>query len=318
MMVEQKLISVIMSVFDTPDDWLAQSIESILQQTYQNIEFIIIDDCCKKSNKKILNFFKEKDKRIVLLKNEKNLGLTKSLNRGLKVAHGDFIARIDADDLALPDRFERQLKCFSVNKKLVICGTSAWILKDAKKIPFDVPVISSKSLKCMLCWNDVFIHPSVMLNAHIMRKNNLFYDECFKTAQDYELWCRLSKFGDVMNMPNRLCIYRVHEKQVSFVSSMLQAQNRNKIILNNLKILNVRCNEEMLRVFLAIMGYESKGVTSLQIIRKFFYLCCKMLSFYGVYSIYSIRKIAWNVFWIVKHHICDWSLNFFSNKKKDL
>ena len=312
MMVEQKLISVIMSVFDTPDDWLAQSIESILQQTYQNIEFIIIDDCCKESNKKILNFFKEKDKRIVLLKNEKNLGLTKSLNRGLRIAHGDFIARIDADDLALPDRFERQLKCFSVNKKLVICGTSAWILKDAKKIPFDVPVISSKSLKCMLCWNDVFIHPSVMLNAGIMRKNNLFYDECFKTAQDYELWCRLSKFGDVMNMHNRLCIYRVHEKQVSFETSVNQALNRNKIILKNLNTLGLDCDEEKLNIYLAIMGYEEPKLKFCIIMKETILLCCKMIVFYGPSSFYSVFRFVWNGFWLVKHSACGDHFRFFS------
>lgn len=306
------LISVIMSVFDTSDDWLVQSIESILRQTYENFEFIIVDDCCKESNKRILKTFEASDERIVLLKNEKNLGLTKSLNAALAVSRGSFVARIDADDLALPNRLEYQLRCFEKNKNLVICGTNAWMLKGAQKIPFDVPLGASRLLKCMLCWKDVFIHPSVMLNADVMKKNNLFYNEDFKTAQDYELWCRLGRYGDVMNLPDRLCVYRVHDNQISSKSLTLQNLNRDAIILNNIKSLGIDCSEERLSVFLTIIGYANRSLNVSVIVKETFILCYRLFSSYGINSVGCIRKFAWNAFWLVKHRICGDYFCFFS------
>ena len=300
---EKPLISIIMSVFDTPDDWLVQSIESILQQTYENLEFIIIDDCCKKSNQDILEQFKRQDQRIILLKNDDNLGLTKSLNKGLKVARGSFIARIDADDISLPDRIERQLECFQKNNHLAICGTNFWALIGSQRHPYKVPLGSSKSLKCMLSWKDVFVHPSVMINADIIRRYNLFYDETFKTAQDYELWCRIRNYGDLMNIPNRLCVYRVHENQISSKTSNQQAYNRNRIILKNLKHIGIFCNEERLNIMLAIMGYENRNIKPYLIIKELLSLCHKMYAFYGLSSLDSIREFLWNTFWVFKHHI---------------
>lgn len=311
-MVEKPLVSVVMSVFDTLDDWLVQSIESVLQQTYKNFEFIIVDDCCKESNKDILRKYERKDERIILLKNEKNLGLTKSLNVGLRVAKGNFIARIDADDFAIEDRIERQIKCFEKNKKLVVCGTNAWILNDSQRIPLNVPLNMSKSLKCMLCWKNVFVHPSVMFNADVMRMNNLFYDENFKTAQDYDFWCKLSKFGDVMNLPDRLCVYRTHKDQVSSKLLTLQLCNRNQIILNNLKSLGIVCYGDRVKNFLSIMGYEKVGINSCLVVKELMVLCRKMLAAYGAYSIPSIRTFIWNTFWLIKHRICGKRFRFLS------
>ncbi len=311
-MTVNPLISVIMSVFDTPDDWLIQSIESILQQTYKNFEFIIVDDCCKESNKRILKKFEASDGRIVLLKNERNLGLTKSLNVALTVSRGSFIARIDSDDLALPNRLEWQLRCFERNKNLVICGTNAWMLKKNQKMPFDVPQGSSRLLKCMLCWRDVFVHPSVMINARVMKKNNLFYDENFRAAQDYELWCRLSKFGDVMNLSDRLCVYRVHDNQISSKSLTLQNLNRDAIVLNNIKSLGIDCSEERLNSFLTIIGYANRNLNVSEIVKETFVLCYRLYFYYGRSSVGCILKFAWNAFWLIKHHICGNHFCFFS------
>lgn len=311
-MDEKPLISIVMSVFDTPDDWLVQSIESILQQTYRNIEFIIIDDCCKKSNRDVLNQFKCQDSRIILLRNEENLGLTKSLNKGLKVARGSFIARMDADDISLPDRIERQLKCFQKNKRLALCGTNSWMLIGSQRRPYKVPVGPSKSLKSMLSWKDVFVHPSVMLNAEIMKRNKLFYDETLQTAQDYELWCRFSNYGDIINLPNRLCVYRIHENQVSSKLKKTQSKNRNQIILSNLNILGIKCDEEKLKIFLVIMNYEKSFIKPHLIIKETIVLCYKMFACYGFCSMASIREFLWNAFWAVKYSICGGRFAFFS------
>ena len=256
--------------------------------------------------------FKAKDARIVLLKNKINLGLAKSLNIGLKAARGTFIARIDADDYALPERIERQVLCFEKNKRMVICGTCAWELKKSKKKAFDVPLGLSKTLKCMLCWKNVFIHPSVMLNADVMRKNNISYNENFRTAQDYDLWCRLSEFGDVTNMPDRLCVYRVHDNQISSKSVTLQIADRNRIIVNNLKMLNIECGAERLDDFLTIMGYSNKKMRICLITKETFVLCSRLMTSFGICSRMSIQKIVWNAFWLIKHRVCGEHFRFFS------
>ena len=104
-------LSVVMSVYNEPTEWITQSIDSILNQTFRDFEFIIINDNPEREeNESLLNSYSQKDKRIVVIKNEQNLGLTKSLNIGINEAKGDYIVRMDADDYSFPERFEKQVQ----------------------------------------------------------------------------------------------------------------------------------------------------------------------------------------------------------------
>ena len=116
------LISVIMSNYNTPEEYLREAIESILNQTYKNFEFIIIDDCSTDNSLEIIKSYN--DERIVLIENEENIGLTKSINKGLAVAKGEYIARMDADDVSLPQRFEKQINYMNDHTELIVCGSS--------------------------------------------------------------------------------------------------------------------------------------------------------------------------------------------------
>ena len=110
------IISVIMSVYNEPLDWVQESIDSILQQTFGNFEFIIIND--NPNNKELFDFLitnKIKDNRIIIINNDENIGLTKSLNKGLERAKGEYIARMDADDISLPERLEKQINFLNTN-----------------------------------------------------------------------------------------------------------------------------------------------------------------------------------------------------------
>ena len=118
-------ISVLMSVYNEPIDWMRQAIESILNQTYKDFEFIIVNDNPEREeNQFVLNEYRNKDSRIIILCNEHNIGLTKSLNKGLTVANGEYIARMDADDIALPKRFEKQALYLAKNKNVFLCHTN--------------------------------------------------------------------------------------------------------------------------------------------------------------------------------------------------
>src|SRR3989338_10709157 len=124
-------ISVIMSVYNGMP-YLPEAVKSILNQTYKNFEFIIIDDASTDQSTKYLRFLK--DKRIKLIKNSKNLGLAASLNKALKFAKGEYIARMDADDISLPKRFEKQVKFFKKHPSVDICGTWVNLIDDVGKI----------------------------------------------------------------------------------------------------------------------------------------------------------------------------------------
>ena len=123
--MDQKLISVIMSVYNG-EKYLVQAIDSILNQTYQNFEFIIIDDCSTDNSSHILQEYAQKDSRIKIIKKEKNIGIKgfiKNLNLGISLAKGKYIARMDADDISLPERFQKQVDFLENNDDYIFSNT---------------------------------------------------------------------------------------------------------------------------------------------------------------------------------------------------
>ena len=143
-MMTKDLISVVMSNYNTDELYLRASIESILNQTYKNFEFIIVDDCSSDNSVSVIESYD--DKRIKLIKNPKNMGLTKSLNIAIKAAKGEFIARMDADDISLPQRFEKQVEFLTQNPEYIACGTAIKILgshKEGKIISRTIPDVET-------------------------------------------------------------------------------------------------------------------------------------------------------------------------------
>ena len=126
--LKKDLISVVMSNYNTPINYLKESIDSVLNQTYSNFEFIIIDDGSTDDSLKFIKSYD--DPRIKLIVNEENIGLTKSLNKGLKAAQGEFIARMDSDDICYPERFEKQIEYMRKHPDTTVCGTWPNILDE--------------------------------------------------------------------------------------------------------------------------------------------------------------------------------------------
>lgn len=209
------MISVIMSVYNS-EKYLNEAIDSILNQTYKDFEFLIVDDCSKDNSLKILEEYSQKDSRIILIKNEGNLGLTKNLNKAIKMSKGDYIARMDADDISETKRFEKQIEFLEKNKGIDIVGTfCSDINEDGIFIRNrTLPTIHSQILKILPKFNP-FAHPTVM-----MRKEKILsigaYNENYRTSQDYELWFRaIGKGLRVANIPEFLLKYRMNDNYVS-------------------------------------------------------------------------------------------------------
>lgn len=206
-------ISVIMSVFNS-EEYLKDSIESILCQTYSNFEFIITDDGSTDKSIDILNSFRDKDKRILLIKNLKNLGLTKNLNIMISLAKGDYIARMDSDDISLPQRFEKQLIFLENHKTIGVCGTYSCVFgKHIKEKIMRFPE-KHEDIRSNLLFENVIVHSSVMLRKKIIDDYNIRYNEDFSIIQDYELWSRLKDFTEFANIPETLLRYRMSDSNI--------------------------------------------------------------------------------------------------------
>lgn len=206
------IISVLMSVYKEKPEWLEESINSVLNQTFENFEFIIVNDNPDGiEQKRVLDKYQKLDSRIVLISNSYNLGLPKSLNIGLEKVRGKYVARMDADDISLPNRFKLQYDFLENNLDYGICGTYARYMNEKSKVGLKVRLgYTDKKLKARLLFYTPFMHPSVMVRSGIICQ--LKYDEYFRVAQDIDLWLRMSKETKFYNIPTVLLYYRIHEQ----------------------------------------------------------------------------------------------------------
>ena len=175
------LISVIMSVHNGYD-CVGVAIESILNQSYDNLEFLIMDDCSEDNTDKILYKYQNLDNRIQVFQNNKKLGLTKSLNILATKSKGQFIARQDADDISFNNRLETQYN-FLINSKNNACSTRAITIQKPKKIP---GISYYLPFKLLIKMKNPVIHGSLMINRQVF-KDLGYYDEDFYYSQDYKL-----------------------------------------------------------------------------------------------------------------------------------
>lgn len=259
-------ISVIMSVYNEPIEWISQSIDSILHQTFKDFEFIIVlDNPHGIEQKNILLAYKNKDERIKLIFNEKNLGLAHSLNIAIENSNGQFIARMDADDISHPDRLRVQYEFLLKHPEISICGTWA-------KCFGEIPFFSYKSYKTPVTVEQVIInsyfssplvHPSIMGRCKIFKENK--YNIDLRKAQDYDLWCRLLiKSYRICNIPRYLFKYRITLKSrtLNVISSQQLVAN---IVRNTLlKKLSMDINEEDLNIHNMIC--TNKSITDKKIV----------------------------------------------------
>ena len=210
-MKEDPLVSVLMCVYNS-ERYIEQAIQSILSQTYKNIEFVIVDDGSKKQLKDILSSYKN-DNRIKIY-SRCHMGLTKSLNYGLSKCNGKYIARQDADDISDVKRIEEQVKYFEENKfTKTVCGSYIYIFDKNKKYKKKNPVNHGK-IKLNLYFRNCIAHGSVMFPRKIINEYH-FYNEKLSCAQDYELWRNLVKRVKFHNIPKYLYSYRVHDHAIT-------------------------------------------------------------------------------------------------------
>jgi glycosyltransferase EpsE len=202
-------VSVIMATFNEPGNIIRQSIESILHQTLTNLELIILDDSTNEETKNIIETFSV-DPRVKIIQKAEHIGFVKSLNMGFKMARGNFIARMDGDDISLLNRLELQVNYLNKHPKISVVGGSMHIIDEKGQITsYRKYPTSCLKFKWLSVYRTPLAHPTVMLRKACIQEGFL-YDESYKKSEDLEYWLRLRKNGyKLANMPDYLLKYRV-------------------------------------------------------------------------------------------------------------
>lgn len=207
-MLNNPKISVIMSVYNG-EKYLREAIESILNQTFTDFEFLIVNDGSTDGSSEIIQSYQ--DERARLINNEQNIGLTKSLNKAIRQARGEYIARQDADDISLPNRFEEQIKYFDRHPEVALLGTSVYKIDKQGKVVGRI-IVPAKPSGNLLKGNQ-FSHGSTMFKREVVDRLG-GYNELFRYCQDYELWGRIAKHYTVRNLPQALYKLRFHGENI--------------------------------------------------------------------------------------------------------
>ena len=206
-------VSVLMPCYNS-EKYLEEAVESILNQTFLDFEFIIVDDGSTDQTYKILSSFAKKDERIRLYKNEKNIGIVKTRNRLLSLSKGKYIALLDSDDIAMSERIEIQVDYMEKHPDIGLLGS--WVSPvDENGVPakrWKYP-LNDLVIKTRLLFSNAFASSSVMIRREALPVNG--YDEYYAQAEDYDLYCRISKNWKVFNLNKILIKYRIHSESIS-------------------------------------------------------------------------------------------------------
>lgn len=223
-------VSILMPVYNTSEEYLREAISSILNQTFRDFEFIIINDGSTNNVKDIVLSYD--DSRIVYLENEENLGVIKTLNRGLELAKGEYIARMDSDDISKPRRLEVSVDFMDKNQQISAAGCHA--LATPIKYKYATPC-DNKTIKVFLRYvANCMMHPTMIIRKSALIKYKLKYDEKYIHNEDYKLWIELNKKTQLANIPEVLLIHRVYDNAVSVKYAQLQQHITSKILWENI------------------------------------------------------------------------------------
>lgn len=258
-------VSVIMSVYNS-ERYVGEAVKSILEQTFTDFELIVVDDCSPDGSMNIVRSFD--DARIRIIENKQNMGLAWSINRAIDVAGGEYIARMDSDDISIPTRLEKQVKYMDSHTDIICYGS--WARYFGNKMPmslrfkhklhifdtFRVPLKDDDIKASLLFWIP-FVHPTVMFRRSALEQFGLRYNPEFRRSQDYELWSRLCFCGKSANTSEPLLHYRLSASNAGTVSHIDQLKAREIVSRRVLEsLLGYTPSEEQMQLHIKIFDRQ--------------------------------------------------------------
>ncbi len=243
--IKMPKVTILMPVYNG-SNYLRDAIQSILNQSFGNFEFLIIEDGSIDNSVEVIKSFD--DPRIKVLSNKKNFGLVYSLNRGLENANGKYVARMDCDDVSLPNRIQEQITFMDKNTDIGVCGTWIETLEEDGGY-INKYLTDPDDIKASLLFNTSLAHPSIIIRRSVLEDNKLKYDDNHKFYyEDYGLWIKLSKVTKLSNIPKVLLQYRVHKK--SFSHTFSEENISGAIELRKIQLIDLGINPSENEIFL--------------------------------------------------------------------
>lgn len=229
------LVSVLLSVYNG-QDYLSQALDSLLGQSLKGLELLVVDDGSTDGTWPLLQDYARRDQRLSLLRNPANLGLTPSLNRGLRECRGRYLARQDVDDLSEPNRLEAQAAFLERNPGVVLVGSDIRVVDQDGRPTGEIGFRprSDAGIHRYMLLNNAFFHSTVMLRRQALGDHGLAYDEHLAFAQDFDLWSRLLEHGQGANLPQPLVRFRRHGGQLSETAWQAQQEVADQVAMANL------------------------------------------------------------------------------------
>jgi glycosyltransferase involved in cell wall biosynthesis len=225
-METKPLVSVVMPAYNS-EKTIGRAIESILNQTYTNFEFIIVDDGSTDRTLEIIKCYAKRDKRIIVLNNEKNMKIVYSLNKGIEKARGEYIARMDSDDFSFPNRFEKQIKFLGKNPDVGVVGSNILLSKNGKIFVERKYSPKDAVLRKKIFFQSPFAHPSTMILKSALE--NYKYNERWIYIEDQDLWFKIGRKWKFANISEPLLKYNLNESGSS-------SQKIKQMVLNTFKL----------------------------------------------------------------------------------
>ncbi len=251
-------ISVITTVYNC-ENYLKQSIESILNQTFKDFEYIIVNDGSTDGTSALIREFASKDNRIIHIDNKTNLGRVNSLNTALEKTRGEYIALQDADDISIPDRFEKQFSFLSNNPDYVLVGSNIIVVDEfGNYISEPERPEDDLEAKFSLIFRCTFANPSIMYRKKVIEENKINYEKNFISAEDYRIITKISQYGKVYNLKHPLVKYRKHSLNNSTVNFDILNSESIIIVKENLAQLGININSEQVHRIRNL--FSSRGI----------------------------------------------------------
>lgn len=252
-------VTVLLPVYNG-ERYLHETMQSILDQTYSDFEFLIVDDGSTDSSPEIIAGYN--DDRIKVLVNSDRLKLSGALNRGLDKAKGKYIARMDADDIALPGRLQKQVEYMDAHSHIGICGTGIEIFGQTQ-IREDLYPPTSEDIRSYALFDCPFCHPTVMIRKELFNRHELRYDGSYYPTEDYDIWSRAIELLPSINLSDVLLRYRVHDKSMTGADWDEMDRQAVRVIRPRLETLGITFTDEQLQFHRNIGRGRSVKLTNL-------------------------------------------------------
>lgn len=248
-------VSVLMPVFNSAP-FLRDSIDSILNQTFQDFEFVIINDGSTDQSEEIILSYH--DNRIRYLKNEENIGLIKTLNRGLDIIKSEYIIRMDSDDISFPHRFQTQVDYMDRNPNMVVSGSSKQHFSGDTIVKHEVrSSVEEENILFKSIFNTSMPHPTIIIRNEVIQKYNIRYNKAYIGAEDKAMWLEMAQYGKLGKITEPLIKYRVHENQITSKKLVECRKNSVAITIKYLSGLGISIDEQEEKV-LSFICYPNK------------------------------------------------------------